>query len=102
MAYLHIWDTTNLESTPVSHRPLFNGDNGWILCNLSLACLHLALSLGLFRDSRQGRSWTPLVYKDGEICYNDNRVVCASRTAARCREESIDTRDPQEDPHEDH
>ncbi len=36
---------------------LFTGDNGWIPWNLALACLPLALSVGLFRDSRQGRSW---------------------------------------------
>jgi uncharacterized membrane protein len=36
---------------------LFIGNNGWIPWNLALACLPLALSMGLFRDSWQGRSW---------------------------------------------
>ena len=36
---------------------LFRGNNGWIPWNLALACLPLALSIGLFRDSWQERSW---------------------------------------------
>ena len=48
------------------------------------------------------RVWTPLVYKAVEICYNDARVACASRQAARDREERIETRALQEEIHEDH
>ena len=36
---------------------LCTGDNGWIPWNLALACLPLALSVGLFRDCHQRRSW---------------------------------------------
>ena len=48
------------------------------------------------------RGWTPLVYNAMDMCYNNAGVACASRTATRDREERIDTRDHQEEPHEDH
>ena len=48
------------------------------------------------------RVWAPLVYKAVDMCYNDARVACASRQAARDREERIETSALQEEIHEDH
>jgi hypothetical protein len=88
-------------STPVRHLPLCNGDHGWLPCNLSFACLPLALSWGSCATAARGapgHRWCTKTWKFA----TDYRVACASHRAARCLEESIDMSDPKEELHEDH